>query len=222
MGVLHGIIAALTGLLVRESGGISFDLSMTEPLLALLSQRLAQVGRTGVDPGRRGNRFPTTAPRNTYRAVDGRWIAITAGTDALVARLFAVIGRPELRDDPRFDTSAARLANVEELDALINAWVGSRSAAAAVEAFVAARVSAAVVDDMTEVLANPHFRARGEVLTVDDPEIGPITTARPGIGELGTIRHLGRALGADNAAIYGEWLGIDPSEIARMRTDGII
>jgi crotonobetainyl-CoA:carnitine CoA-transferase CaiB-like acyl-CoA transferase len=154
--------------------------------------------------------------------VDGRWIAITAGTDALVARLFAVIGRPELRDDPRFDTSAARLANVEELDALINAWVGSRSAAAAVEAFVAARVSAAVVDDMTEVLANPHFRARGEVLTVDDPEIGPITTARPGIGELGTIRHLGRALGADNAAIYGEWLGIDPSEIARMRTDGII
>jgi crotonobetainyl-CoA:carnitine CoA-transferase CaiB-like acyl-CoA transferase len=222
MGVLHGIVAALTGLLVRESGGRSFDLSMTEPLLSLLGQRLAQVARTGVDPGRRGNRFPTTAPRNTYRAADGRWIAITAGTDALVARLFDVIGRPELRHDARFRTGSARLANVDELDALVGAWVGGRTAAAAVEAFVAARVSAAVVDDMTGVLANPHFRVRGEVLTVDDPEVGPITTARPGVGNLGAIRHFGRALGADNDAVYRDWLGLDPPELARLRAAGVI
>ena len=222
LGVLHGIVAALTGLLLRDRGGRSFDLSMTEPLLALLGQRIAQVGRTGVDPGRRGNRFPTMAPRNTYRAADGRWIAITAGTDALVARLFDVMGRPELHDDVRFRTNAARLAHVEELDTLIGAWVGARTASAVVEAFAAARVSAAMVDDMPAVLANPHFRARAEVITIDDPELGPITTARPGVGDLGAIRHLGRALGADNEAIYREWLGVDPSELARLRTVGVI
>lgn len=222
LGVLHGIVAALTGLLLRKSGGQSFDLSMTEPLLALLGQRIAQVARTGVDPGRRGNRFPSMAPRNTYRAADGRWIAITAGTDALVARLFDVIGRPDLCADVRFQTNAARLANVEELDALIDGWVGARTADIAVQVLVAARVSAAVVDDMPAVLANPHFRARGEVITVDDPELGPITTGRPGVGDLGAIRHFGRALGADNEAIYREWLGADPSELARLRRAGII
>lgn len=222
LGVLHGIVAALTGLLVRKRDGQSFDLSMTEPLLALLGQRIAQAARTGVDPGRRGNRFPTMAPRNTYRAADGRWIAITAGTDALVARLFDVIERPELFEDPRFRTNAARVAHVEELDALIGAWVGAHTACAAVDAFAAARVSAAVVDDLPAVLANPHFRARGEVITIDDPELGPITTARPGVGDLGAIRHLGRALGADNEAIYREWLGLDPSELARLRSAGII
>lgn len=222
LGVLHGIVAALTGLLARRSGGRVFDLSMTEPLLALLGQRLAQVARTGVDPGRRGNRFPTMAPRNTYRAADGRWIALTAGTDALVARVLEIIGRPELRDDARFRTNADRLANVDQLDALIGEWIGARSASTAIDTLVGARVSAAVVDDMTAVLANPHFRARDELVTVEDPALGSITTARPGVGGLGTIRHLGRELGADNEAVYRDWLGKNPSELAELRTAGVI
>jgi len=222
LGVVHGIVAALTGLLLRDAGGRAFDLSMTEPLLALLGQRLAQVARSGVDPGRRGNRFPTMAPRNTYRAADGRWIAITAGTDELVMRLFEVIGRPELREDARFATNRARLANVDALDTYIGQWVGARGAGAAVDALVTARVSAAVVDDVAAVLANPHFRARGELVAVDDPELGPTTMAAPAIRGLGTIRHLGRALGADNQAIYGDWLGIDGAELERLRADGVI
>jgi crotonobetainyl-CoA:carnitine CoA-transferase CaiB-like acyl-CoA transferase len=222
LGVLHGIVTALTGLLLRDAGGRAFDVSMTGPLLALLGQRLAQVARTGVDPGRHGNRFPTMAPRNAYRAGDGRWIAITAGTDDLVARLFAVLGRPELADDPRFRTNRARLEHVDVLDGLIATWVGARPASDAVDALVAGRVSAAVVDDVPGVLANPHFRARGEIVTIDDPELGSITTAAPAIAGLGTIRHLGRALGADNDAVYRDWLGIDEAELAHLRADGIV
>jgi len=223
LGVLHGIVAALTGLLVRgDTGGQSFDLSMTEPLLALLGQRIAQVGRSGVDPGRRGNRFPTMAPRNTYRAADDRWIALTAGTNDLVARLFAVIGRPALAEDARFRTNQARLANVDALDALIGEWAATRPAAAAVEALVAARVSAAVVDDVPGVLATPQFRARGELVTIDDPALGSVTTAAPGLRGLGTIRHLGRDLGADNESVYAEWLGIDPAELASLRAAGVV
>jgi crotonobetainyl-CoA:carnitine CoA-transferase CaiB-like acyl-CoA transferase len=223
LGVLHGIVAALTGLLARgDGGGRSFDVSMTEPLLALLGQRIAQIARNGVDPGRRGNRFPTMAPRNTYRAADDRWIAITAGTNDLVARLFAVIGRPELAGDPRFSTNAARLANVDALDALVGGWVAARPAAAVVDALVAARVSAAVVDDVLAVLANPQLRARGELVTIDDPTLGPTTTAAPGLRGLGTIRHLGRDVGADNEAVYADWLGIDPAELARLRATGVV
>jgi crotonobetainyl-CoA:carnitine CoA-transferase CaiB-like acyl-CoA transferase len=222
LGVLEGIIAALTGLMTRDAAGHWFDVSMTGALLGLMGQRIAQVARHDVDPGRHGNRFPTMAPRNAYRAADGRWIAITAGTNELVARLFAVMGRPELAGDPRFTTNRARLANVDALDAAIGAWVAGRSAAAAVDALVAARVSAAEVSDLRGVLANPHFRARGALVTVDDPALGPTTTTAPFGAGLGTIEHLGRDLGADNATVYGDWLGIDADELARLRVAGVV
>ena len=221
VGMLHGIVAALTGLRARDHGGERwFDCSMTAPLLGMLGQRLAQVARSGVDPGRHGNRFPTMAPRNTYRAADGGWVAITAGTNELVSRLFAVIGRPELAGDARFATNRARIANVDALDAVIGAWIAARPAAEAAGALAAVRVSAAVVDDVPAVLANAHFRARGEIVTVDDPGLGPVTTAAPSLA--GTIRHLGRDLGADNDAVFGEWLGIDAAELSRLRASGVV
>jgi crotonobetainyl-CoA:carnitine CoA-transferase CaiB-like acyl-CoA transferase len=222
LGVLYAIVAAVTGLLARDGGGRAFDVAMTEPLLGLMAQRLAQVARTGLDPGRHGNRFPTMAPRNVYRAADGGWIALTAGTDALAARLLRAIGRAELADDPRFRTNRARLENADALDEAIAAWVGARPAAAAVDALVAARVSAAAVDDVAAVLANPHFRARGELATVDDPVLGPTTTAAPFLAGLGAIRHLGRDVGADNDRVFGDWLGLDAAERARLRALGVI
>jgi crotonobetainyl-CoA:carnitine CoA-transferase CaiB-like acyl-CoA transferase len=162
------------------------------------------------------------APRNLYRASDGHWVALTAGTNALVARLFGVIGRPELAHDERFRTNRDRLANVEELDALVARWVGGRPAARAVEALVAARVSAAVVDDVPAVLGNPHFRARGEVVTVHDPALGPVTTAAPWLPPHGTIRRLGGELGADNDAVFVDWLGLGRAELERLRAAGIV
>jgi crotonobetainyl-CoA:carnitine CoA-transferase CaiB-like acyl-CoA transferase len=222
LGVLHGIIAALTGLASRDGGARTFDVAMTEPLLGLLGQRIAQTARSGADPGRHGNRFPTMAPRNTYRAADGRWVAITAGTNDLVARLFTVIGRPGLVSDERFRTNRARLANVEALDAAIGGWIAGRSAADAVDALAGARVSAAVVDDLHGVLANPHFGARGDLVTIDDPELGAITTAAPFVAGHGAIRHLGRPLGADNDAVYRGWLGIDADDLRSLGARGVV
>jgi crotonobetainyl-CoA:carnitine CoA-transferase CaiB-like acyl-CoA transferase len=83
-------------------------------------------------------------------------------------------------------------------------------------------VSAAVVDDMPAVLANPHFRARGEIVSVDDSDLGATTTAAPALGGLGTIRHLGRALGADNRTVYVDWLGIDDADLDRLRAAGVV
>lgn len=223
LGVLHGIIAALVGLLARgQRRALHFDAAMTDALLGLLGQRLAQVAHSGVDPGRHGNRFPTMAPRNTYRARDGRWLALTAGTDELVRRLFAAMGTPALADDPRFRTNAARRTHADALDDVIGGWVATQPASTAVDALVAARVSAAVVDDLPAVLANEHFAARDAWQRGDDPTTGAwlTTCVTPGLG--GAIRHLGRALGADNDTVLGDWLGLSPEELSALRTRGIV
>jgi crotonobetainyl-CoA:carnitine CoA-transferase CaiB-like acyl-CoA transferase len=178
LGALQGLVAALAGLLARDADGGSFhDVAMTDALLGLMGQRLALVARTGHDPGRQDNRFPTMAARGAWRARDGRWVAITAGTDDMVRRLFTTMGCPELAEDPRFATNGARLAHADLLHAIVATWVAARPAADVVDDLLAARVSAATIDDLPTVLANPHFRARGCFAAADDAEAGRLETA---------------------------------------------
>ena len=223
LGVLHGIIAALVGLFGRPNcAGVAIDAAMTDALLGLMGQRLALVARTGIDPGRHGNRFPTMAPRNAYPTADGRWIALTAGTNDLARRLFRALGQPALADDARFRSHRARLENAAALDQLIAAWIQERPAEEAVNSLVAERVSAAAIDDLPTVLANPHFAARQAFVHGTDETLGNWTSCllTPGLG--GAVRFLGRALGADNDAVLGEWLGLDAATLATLRERGIV
>lgn len=229
MGVLQGIVAALLGLYARDAGGGGrgelLDVAMYEPLLGLMSLRLAQTSRDGTEPGRHGNRFPTVAPRNTYRTRDGGWVAITAGTDDLAHRALAVIGCPELRDDPRFRDNRARVENADALDGLLGDWIAARDTADVVTAFNAAGVSMASVDGLKDVLANPHFRARGSLVEAPDGDGGTMTVPAPSPrreADPGRIDHLGGALGADNDEVYVDWLGCEPARIERLRRDGVI
>jgi crotonobetainyl-CoA:carnitine CoA-transferase CaiB-like acyl-CoA transferase len=229
MGVQQGIIAALLGLYARDAAGTQrgelLDVAMYEPLLGLLAQRIAAATRDGEEPGRHGNRFPTVAPRNTYRTADGEWVALTAGTDELVRKLFDVIGRPELSDDPRFRDNLARVAHVGELDAIIGEWIGTRARDEVVERLNAAGVSLASVDGLLRVAGNPQLRARASLVTIDDAEAGRITTAAPSPARThdpASIRHLGRGIGADNRAVYCDWLGLDERELTALADDGVI
>jgi len=72
-----------------------------------------------------------------------------------------------------------------------------------------------------EVRAGLHA-GENEIVAIDDPEVGPITTAAPFVAGLGVIRHLGRDLGVDNHRIYGDWLGLDAEKRTRLRADGVI
>jgi len=227
LGVQQAIVAALLGLYERDTGGSGehFDVAMCDPLLGLMSQRLGQTARSGVDPGRHGSRFPTMAARNTYRTGDGHWVALTAGTDDMVRRLFRAIGHPELAEDPRFVDNRARLANGPAFDEIVGGWIAAHPRDAVIAAADAARVSLAAIDDLPAVLANPQFRARPTLVEVDDPEIGTVTTAAPlplRPDHPGTIRHLGRHRGADNVAVYRDWLRMDDAELRSLEASGVI
>jgi len=229
MGVQQGIIAALLALYARDAAGTQrgevLDVAMYEPLIGMLAPRIAAATRDGVEPGRHGNRFPTVAPRNTYRTADGEWVALTAGTDELVRKLFDLLGRPELVGDPRFRDNLARVVHADELDAIIGEWIGARARDEVVERFNAAGVSLAAVDGLLRVAVNPQFRARESLITVDDAEAGRITTAAPSPArthDRAAIRHLGRGLGADNHAVYCNWLGLDERELMALTADGVV
>ena len=82
----------------------------------------------------------------------------------------------------------------------------------------------AAVDDSAR-LRNPHFRARGSIVDVPDGAGGMLTTAAPlpqRVQDPGRIQSAGGELGADNAAVFGEWLGFSAEQLDAWRSDGVI
>ncbi len=115
---LYGALAALTALRVAEGGGPGqvIDLALLEPILAMLGPKAAEYRLTGETTPRMGSRCTIQAPRDVYRTRDGKYLALSTGTQAMAERLFRAIGRADLQDDPRFRTNADRLRHREEVE----------------------------------------------------------------------------------------------------------
>ena len=81
---------------VGSGKGQMIDVSIWESLYSILGPNVLVEKMTGTSPSRIGNRAPTSAPRNAYRTKDNRFVALAGSTQTTAARLFNVIGKPEL------------------------------------------------------------------------------------------------------------------------------
>lgn len=220
-----GVLVALYHRDVHGGPGQTIDLSLVEGLFGILGPLAAAHDALGVTIGPMGSRIPYTGLRNTYRAADGRWIGISGTGHARALKVFDAIGRPELRDDPRFATNEARIRHAEELDALIQEWVGARSGTEALAALEEAGAAAAPVLDVAEALADPQVAARGTFERIADDDLGTVTlpAVQPRLSATpGRIRGPGTAKGAANAEVYGGELGLSEEERRRLRDEGAI
>lgn len=207
---ISGAFATVMALRVAEQpGGLGqiVDLSLLEPLHATLGPDAAIHRLTGRSPSRSGNRVSITAPRNVYPTRDGQWIALSASTQGMAARLFSAIGREDMITDPRFATNSARLDNVEAVDAIIAAFMAERDLAETLAFFEKARVTVGPVYDPAGFAGDPHVIGRGVLVEIDDPEVGliPMHAPFPRLSRTpGRIRTLAPALGQDEADVRGE------------------
>jgi crotonobetainyl-CoA:carnitine CoA-transferase CaiB-like acyl-CoA transferase len=226
---LFGALGIASALCARlrdpDSPGQEIDVNLAESMLRVLDFLPIEYDQLGVVRGRSGNLSQYAAPSNVYRTRDGRWITLPASSQRIFERLAVALGRPELAQDTRFRTNADRLRHRAELDALIAAEVGARDADELRALFDKHEVAAAPIYSIADVFADPHFQARETIVSVPDEELGPLRmqnvvprfSATPG-----GIDRAGPALGADNAEIYGEWLGLDAAELARLKAAGVI
>lgn len=208
---LSGAFATLAALRVAEQPeglGQVVDLSLLEPLHATLGPDAAIHRLTGRSPSRIGNRVSITAPRNVYKTRDGEWVALSASTQDMAARLFAAIGRADMIHDPRFATNSARLDNVDEVDAVVGGFIAERDLAENLAYFEKAEVTVGPVYDPAGFALDPHVRGRGVLVDVEDPDHGPIPMHAP-FPRLsrtpGRIRRPAPTLGQDEAEIDAEF-----------------
>ena len=127
---------------------------------------------TGESPGPTGSAHLLTAPYQAFRASDG-WINIGGANQANWERIADVLGHPEWRDDPRFATNSARMAHLDELAALMNAVLATRTKAEWATTLDAAGVPVGPVHSIGEALSHPQTLARGMVVDLVHSQAGP-------------------------------------------------
>jgi crotonobetainyl-CoA:carnitine CoA-transferase CaiB-like acyl-CoA transferase len=193
---MAGALGALAACWSRDAGGGTgqhVDVTMYEPIIALLGPAVAAWDRAGPPPSRTGSRVPGGVPRNVYAAGDGRFLVLSATTDAQVARVLVLLGLDTSDGHARFARSEDRLARADELDGLVAAWVGARSRDAAIAELDAARLPVVAVHDLAELIAHPQARARGSLVTVADPVAGEVLLPGPVAHLRGTPAAVGQA-----------------------------
>jgi crotonobetainyl-CoA:carnitine CoA-transferase CaiB-like acyl-CoA transferase len=224
---LTGAAAALIAAYHRQQTGRGdvIDVALYEPLFRLLIPHVTQFLTLGIRATRAGNHFPDAAPRNLYQTRDGGWVAISATSQRTFERLAAAIGQPELVKSPEFRDNGARVQNREKLDAIVASWMALRTQSDALGDLEEAGVVAGSVYDFPEIVQDPQYAARDDIIVVPDADTGeiPMVGVIPKLQDApGSVSNTGPSLGAHNREIYGGWLAIDDAEIAELRAEEVL
>jgi crotonobetainyl-CoA:carnitine CoA-transferase CaiB-like acyl-CoA transferase len=221
----YAVMMALYDRDVHRGQGQLVDVNLIEPLARLIEFAPLAFDQLGIVEGRVGNRLDASAPRNTYRTSDDKWLAISSASPSIAMRLYRAIDRPDLAENPDYVDPVRRQGRAGEVDQLVADWISGRTLDEAMKTFEAADVAAAPVYDAEQLLNDEHLRARGTFVSVDDADFGPVTVQAP-VAVLsetpGRVEHLGRALGADNDAVYGGLLGVDATMLKSLRERAVI
>jgi crotonobetainyl-CoA:carnitine CoA-transferase CaiB-like acyl-CoA transferase len=198
------VIAALVHRLTTRRGQ-SVDIAARDCLIPFHSSYLPRVFLEGEAPPRQGFRHPLIAPWDVFLARDGA-VVVCAGTDRHWDAILRLVDREDLIGDPLYATAEQRVSRVAEVNGVVQGWISGRPMAEVIDTFESIGVPAGPILEISEVLEQPHFKARDLLVEVPDSSHGTVTTA----GSIlkmsrtpGTVSRGAPGLGMDNDRILG-------------------
>jgi formyl-CoA transferase len=232
---IWAVVGALAGRLARLRDGAVrgvevVDVALFEGLFRIVPTQIPTYQQTGVVQKRPGNYLGDHGVlRNVYGSRDGRWIAVSAvgpvairrvmvaaRADALVAEIDA--GAMDARE------TAAVEAFLGRCNAHLLAWSAAGDYAVLTTDLSAAGAVFSPIYSAADIVEDAHYRARDDLVTVQDPELGALTMQGvvPKFPEREhRVTHAGGERGRDNARFWGRH-GLTPEAIARLRRDGVL
>jgi crotonobetainyl-CoA:carnitine CoA-transferase CaiB-like acyl-CoA transferase len=237
---MQGAVAVLAALLAREGrasgaalpdgpstgrprGGQRIDISLYESTISWLANQAANHLVGGEVPARMGNTHPNITPYESFPTADGE-ICVAVGSEAQWLRFCQALGAPDLAADPSFATNAQRVVSRQALRARLESIFRTRSSADWLARLTEADLPCGPVNDLGAVFAHEQTRARRMVETIEHPTAGSLRL--PGIpfklsATPAAIRRPPPLLGEHTGEVLA-WLGYEPSEVDRLRSEGVV
>lgn len=227
LGGLNLTIGVLAALLNRQKTGLGekIDVALVDSVASAMENITMIYQATGRVPQRIGNRYESTYPYDSFPARDGD-VIIAAGNNKLYGILCDVMGRPELKTDPRFLEVKDRVTNHEAMREIVSAWTQQHTIDEVDSLLNGAGCPACPVNTIDRLVKDPQIAgARGMFPEIDQPGMGKlqITAMAQKLTRTKSCPRKGAPLlGEDNAAIYGEMLGFDEAKLAELKEKGVI
>ena len=223
---LYATISILAALAHRDrtGEGQQIDMALLDTQVALLTNQASNYLNGGVIPERRGNEHPNTVPYQDFACSDGD-VLVALGNDRQFRAFCALIGVPDLPDDPRFVDNAGRSVNRRALQAAMRPAIATWRSADLIVAMQRAKLPGGRVNEIPQILADPHIAARGVVRTMTRSDgLDVRVLGYPGKLSRTPVdyRRAPPRSGEDTRAVLTQWLGLDAVALDALIADGVV
>lgn len=223
-----GAFSAMVALYFRDArGGVGqhIDLSLYESVFRFTDVMITAYDKLGTPRERQGNAHFAASPGDHYETRDGRYIAMTVAANTIFLRLCEAMGQPELADDPRYSTHIKRVENYAQINGIVADWIKARSVEQVLASFEANNVPHSLIYKPSDILADPHYQARGSIASIEHPKLGtlkvPSVHPRFSASPAPEIQ-AAPDLGEHTQAVLSDLLGMSHGEIDKLRAAGVI
>jgi succinyl-CoA--D-citramalate CoA-transferase len=224
---IFGAYGAMVALHERQRSGKGqiVDVSLYEPFLRIIESLVIRYDQTGAGKARLGNQMEEDVPRNIYATSDGGHIAISCGSERIFENLLKAMDRMDLRADARFANMAARVEHRDAIDVIVAGWMRTNTTAEALDKLDKAGVVAGKINEIADVLNDPHIKARAAIVTLIDKELGELRLPAP-VPQLsatpGKVRWTGGKVGQNNDDVFSGLLKLAPELMQRLKNEKVI
>ena len=222
---MYGAIGIMMALRHRDATGEGqvIDAALYESVFRVLDELAPAYAAQGTVREPEGTGTLNACPHGHFPCGDGKFLSIACTTSKMFERLTQAMDRPDLWD--LYGDQAERLKHRDTVIEEVTNWCLAMTREQVMEKCIGAEVPAGPINSIADIFEDPHFRAREQLVTLDDAEVGEVTI--PGVipklsKTPGRIKSLGQGLGASNADVYGKLLGLDDAKIADLKARGII
>ena len=200
------------------------DVALFESVFNLLEAVIPEYDGAGVIREPSGSTVTGIVPTNTYLCGDNKYVIIGGNGDSIFQRLMKAAGRPDMATDSRLASNAGRVQHEEEIDQALSDWCADRPSSEVLATLEQAKVPAGPIYSAADMLADPHFQARGlfEQVEINGqplkiPAILPRLTGTPG-----RTTWPGPEVGAHNSEVLRDGLGLSEQDYATLLQSGVI
>ncbi len=220
-----GVLIALWHRTIRGGRGQVIDIGLYESVFRVLDELAPAYAHTGKVRQREGAGTLNAVPHGHFPTADGGWVAIACTTDKMFARLCDAMAKPELAAPDRWGRQAARFVERDAVIAIVGTWTGALPRDEVMRRCLATEVPIGPLNTIADIFADPQFRARGNLASVDVADVGPVVVPAPipRMSETpGRVETLGPLLGASTEELLRRLLNLSEDDLVHLRHEQAI